>query len=292
MFKLTPIHRCAAALLGAMLSLPGSAATTAAASIAGLTFELIDLNLADGVGPSLSWNSPYATVEATRYSGQTVNLLPQLDGSVLWSVSFAHTATDAQQDSTSFLQALGASNPGVAASTGALALTASANVTSVGASGAASLSSFAYATGSFVLSANTELRITGQINTLASGPGSSGFVSPAGVAPDVGTVFSQANAYAELYLDPGSTTSTSTGTSYTPNTNPASFPTLAYADSNSMALGVSFRNETGADASGTFYALVQASASEITSTVPEPSSWAMLVAGLLGTAGLARRRRG
>jgi len=289
MLKLSRKHGAALAFAAALLATPiAMAATQGVATVSNLSFSLIDLDPSDGVLPSIIWSDPYATVQADRSSGQIVTLLPQPDGSVQWGVSFAQTVSDAHQGTSSFLEALSASNPGVSAASGATQFTAQAIVDSPG----VSLSSFVYGTGSFTLSANTELRVTGLLNTQVNGPGSAGFQGPVGAAANIGVVYSQASAYAEVFLGSSSTLSNSGGVSYTPNTSSASFPVDAYSDSSSPLLGASFRNESSIDASGAFYVLVQATASELQAVpVPEPGTGALLALGLCAVALRGARMR-
>lgn len=262
------------------------AVTMASASVSELKFTLIDLDPGRPSAPSLSWAANFTSVEATRSFGELIDFLPQPDGSLQWSVSFADTVGQRRERASGALQVLTAGVQGASASTGAAALGASIDTNS----GKASLFGFGFASGDLVLSAKTELRITANLSTLVSGPSSMGFVSPAGVSPDVGVGFSQAYAYAELFLDGTSALASVNGISYAPNANAASFPMDAYADGLDKPVELIFRNDLATDASASFYVLVQASGSEITLAVPEPSQWVLLAAGLALIGAAARRR--
>lgn len=273
---------------GALALAPSMAAavTTASASVTDLEFTLVDLDPGRAVAPSLSWVSSFTSVQATRDYGELVTLLPQADGSVQWSVSYTGKAVVEGNTAEALLQALGAQVQGATASTGAGSLSAQVGT----AQGKASLFGFALASGDFLLSAMTELHVTARLNAATGGPGSNGFVAPAGASADVAVPFSQGYGYAELFLDGNSVLATVNGVSYTPNANPASYPVSAYLDAQEKSVELIFRNESASEVGASFYALVQASGAEITSAVPEPSQWLLMVLGL-GLVGRAAQRR-
>lgn len=273
-------------LAGILMSASGGAVTVASASISDLKFELIDLNVADGVTPSLTWISTDSSVDATHQFGQVASFFPQPGGSLQWSVSFAGSQSDTQQSSVGFLQPLNASQSGASSVIGSAQVVAQTSAVA-----GRSTSAFADASGSFLLSASTELRVTGTVLTSISGPGSSGFVNPAGVAPEIGVPFSQASSYAEVFLDTGSSLSNLSGGNYTPNTDHSTYSVDAYGDSGQLPVDLSLRNEGAGEMSGNFYALAMASATEITSPVPEPSEWVLMAAGLIAVALTSRNRR-
>jgi hypothetical protein len=226
-------------------------------------------------------------VEATQQTGQVVGLLPQPDGSVLWGVSFANTFTDTSTASSAVLEALQASRPGVSAGTSASGLTAQAKVNP----GGSSLTAYAYASALFTLPAHTELLVQGTMTTSTSGPGSAGYMTPAGVSLDVGVPFSQGYAYAEVFLDVASAQQMATGQSNTSNTQTDVYSVGAYADGSTSPFLLSFRNDSAGDLSGGFSALTQVGASEISNRVPEPTSLALSMMALLALGSSLRGRR-
>lgn len=279
------------ALAAALAGWPGMAAAgpVGSASITQLTFTLIDLDQNDGVGPSLQWASAYGFTQVDRQYGQVVTLFPQGGGLPQWSASFSLSDPTALSESFSFLDVLNAALGGGSASTDAGGLSAG-----VAANAGESLNAFAYGSGSFLLSANTELRVSATLTTHVAGPGSAGFQGPAGVDPAFAVPYAQSAAYAELYLEGQSALSTVDGLSYTPHT-PLTLGTLAYAGDDEQVMELVLRNDSAADFMGGFYALVQASAMELENVnvqqpVPEPDTLPLVLWGL-AAAGLGARCR-
>lgn len=265
------------------------AATVSSATISGLTFTLVDLDPNDGITPSLQWSSSYGFAQADRQFGQTVNLIPQGGGLPQWAATFTQAAPTALSESFSFMDALLALQAGASAATGRTGVNAATT-----AAGGESLSAIGFASGQFVLSAGTELRVSASLNAGVGGPGSAGFQGPAGVDPAFAVPFSQALAYAELFLEGQSALSTTSGQSYTPSTDPLTFGDAAYADDDPQTVDLFFRNETAGDLTGSFYALVQSTAMELapvdTQAVPLPGSLPLMATALF-TLGLGLRSR-
>lgn len=279
-------HMGTAALAGLALvaGSAAAAATSATASLSGLVFELVDLDTADGQAPRLTWLSPFSMTDVTAWSGQTVTYTLREDGALLWSTSFEQATSDTHESESAFLASVSSVLPQGTASVGGASLS-----TDVQAPGSGALvTGLAYAQGFFVLSPQTELRVTGWLSTAIAGPGSEGFLNPPGVAPDAPVAFSEAYAYAEVVLGAESALSFLSAASFTPNSVPADFPVDAYADSDGTALNLTFRNGGAQAAMGSFYVLVQTSVTQITSPVPEmPASWLALA----GLAALVTRKR-
>jgi hypothetical protein len=265
------------------------AATQASATVAKLTFQLIDLELADASMPSLSWTSSATTYQVSRDFGQITNLFLQTAGDPLWNWSFQQTTTDFYSSTDLPPVDLTSQQPGVAAVGDGGRLSADALVTTP--TTPATLTAFAYSAGAFWLSAHSELRVTAELNTAISGPGSAGFLTPAWAAGDIGVLHSQASAYAEVYLGAASTVQRSEGSSFTASSRPFEFPVAAFGDAGLKAVSMSLRNGSDPAAGGDFYALAQVQATEFALMVAEPAAPALLLAGLTLTGLVALRRR-
>jgi hypothetical protein len=238
----------------------------------------------------LSWTSSATTFQVSRDFGQVATLFPQAGGELQWTWSFLQTLTDAHSSADLPPFILSAHLPGVAAADEAGRVSADALVTTP--ASPATLTGFAFSAGTFLLSAHTELRVTAELNTAISGPGSAGFVTPAWAAGDVGVLHSQASAYAEVFLGAASTVQRADGSSFTSSSRPVEFPDAAYGDAGVKAVSLSFRNDSDQSAGGDFYALAQVQATEFALTVAEPSAPALLFAGLtlIGLVALRKRR--
>jgi hypothetical protein len=269
-----------------VFSTAGQAATQASASVAKLTFQLIDLDLADAVLPGLSWTAAGTTFQVSRDFGQVATIFPQAGGESQWTWSFLQTSTDAHSSADLPPVVLSAHLSGVAAAGEGGRLSADALVTTP-----STLTAFGYSAGTFWLSAHTELRVTAELNTAISGPGSNGFVTPAWAAGDVGVLHSQASAYAEVFLGAGSALQRADGSSFTSSSRPVEFPVAAYGDAGVKSVSLSFRNDSDQSSGGDFYALAQVQATEFALTVAEPSAPALLLAGLTMTGLVALRKR-
>ncbi|MDB5815466.1 MAG: hypothetical protein JWN23_2583 [Rhodocyclales bacterium] len=262
-----------------------------------MRFELSDLDANDGITSTLTWISTSSQVQASRDFDQHIELVPQADGTFLWSVTYAQNEQLLDSSVVGAWDTTHAAVAGAVANTGFASVSAEASLLT----GGASVLSLAYVSRSFVLSANTALHIFGNITTGASGSASEGFQGPGGASPDVGVSFSQAFSYAEVFLEANDVLwSLANGQNFTPSTDPSVYPMEAYLSDSVTSFDLAFRNESSDDALGGFYALAETSAEEIAplpgaslpeASVPEPSSLALLFAAGLSSICLLVRKR-
>lgn len=266
---------CLAVGLACFGSTSAAAATSASASFSGLTFTLVDLDADDGVDAALSWGTPAGFSQVDQRFGQGFEQVPQSGGGSAWAVTFAQAAADTGSSSSDFSSSAVLS--GGRADTIGDRLSAQAVTV-----GGQQYDVLAYMTGDFVLSANTELRVTGLAQSSIFGSDSSGFAAPDGVALAGEETFSVARTYLDLYLSGLTFNQALNGQ----NLLPASRLTGGYADSARSEFSLILRNDQGTAFDGYFSAIAQSSVSQLTSTsvtpaVPEPASWMLFACGLL-----------
>ena len=87
------VHAAVAAAAIATITTPALAATTASASIGPLTIRLIDLDVNDGIAPSITFRSDLASISWTSASvpepSGAGSLLDTDFGNTLWTTSMA-----------------------------------------------------------------------------------------------------------------------------------------------------------------------------------------------------------
>jgi hypothetical protein len=267
--------------------------STALSSVSGLTFELSDLDTADGIDPTLSWTNPFANAYASAKTGSTLTVMPSGE----WFHEFGTTLAPASVNDTSgFLAALQAASGGTVSSVTSSGASVQFTSPADGGSGSGSVSVIS----GFTLSAMSSLRLSGVFNVSVRGPASTSFQAPAGAAADFATQFSQGQAFATIGLNPveGGTINTVASAAdasvdeqnYTVSTTPG-FAAAAYDES---ILGRRFSlvltNDSTGALKGQFFLSAVASGQQI-SSVPEASSFALSAVGLLAMALAARRRQ-
>lgn len=230
-------------------------AASAQASFADFTILLLDTNWADGVSPSLTWDSGNVYTNASlELTGSSPFVGGMSDGSLFsaWNVQQGGPSTDGRVTIT------GAASPLFAGG----GMLASGNANAPG----TSFTSNAYTGGFFTLSPYTIAYFiaNGAINTATNGAGES------------------AQARVEMSVSTG-------GDGVAVNQSSASSIVSPSSNSTeSSPLFVSFANLTNGLLWGNFQASVSASG---VAPVPEPEAYAMLLAGLGLVAGMAKRRR-
>jgi hypothetical protein len=280
----------AAALLW---QVPAQAQSSALSSVSGLTFELVDLDTADGITPTLSWADPFANAYASAKTGSSLTVLPSGE----WFHEFATTLPSSSVDGAGdFLAALQAASGGTVSSVTSSGVSVQINSPAAGGSGSGSVT---VASG-FTLSAMSSLRVSGVFNLSVQGPASTSFKAPVGAAADFATQFSQGSAFATVGLNPiegGTINSVASAVdasvdeqNYTVSTMPG-FATAAY---NESVLGRRFTlvltNDSNGALKGQVFVSAVASGQQI-SSVPEASSLALSCVGLLTTMALLAWRR-
>ena len=278
--------------LTAALALPAVATTDASARVTSLRFELIDLDLNDGIGANMTWGGLASMSGVNNQFGQTFELFAQPDGSLTWGVSFAQFASESSSSDSGFLtSALFANGAATAATTNTDVVTQAHTE-----AGGQSLTTEAYLFGDFVLSANTELRLTGSAESWISGTGGVDALTPVGVDPRFGVPFSQASTFLEVALGDQSFNQSLSGLNYAPNDNHALYPVADYAGSASSSFTLGWRNEAGDAQAGYFSLIARTSLSQLAVSppvvppVPEPSTWILMAMGLVAVGTVCRRK--
>ena len=265
------------------LSLPALADTQATLSLSGFSAQLKDLNLADGVAADLTWGSGAAYVQSTDAHQQGWSEASYPWGhywSPVWS-----TGGEAG-DSASMPGTLdGVSTHGnatqhvVSAGSGLTALSVSTHAVA-----GQNVSSFASLYQDFTLAAGTQVTFSVVVNGSLSGTGYSGaWTPPAGWS---GSGQSQAWFGATLSAGALSNSMSAAGNS------DWVWQTDAYDSSmDSQTLRLTIKNTGNGSKSYGLSVYGNADAMEALAPVPEPSTYAMLGAGLLLLGVAARRRR-
>lgn len=283
-FALTAVALAAAA--------SANATSFASASLGPIQIQLIDLNPTDGVTASITFGSG---VSSSSYgytydgNGQSQSL-PYIGGN--YGVSTASTATTST--SVAFTGGTASSIQGAT-----LSVTSQASGLANGGQGYY----YGYLTApnytQFTLSANTAVVFSALGSTSASTT----------VGVDVTTGHSE-YAYSSLYLtvsgsaplsNSGSQSSSDSLSAYAsaigqqtfdPATNQYVYSYTGAQDSKNALLSASFMNMTSANKQGSIYAQAyNYGYSSIAAAVPEPETYAMLLAGLGVIGAVARRRR-
>lgn len=306
--------RLSAVAAAAALAVAGPALATstssASATMSGLQIQLVDLNPGDGIAASISfmfgpqanvgsasagWNSQTASQSASGNFFSNAN--PWRPGSTDAVTSFASAAAFLSGNGSASGSSLGAS--GQAASPGDVAYDPQYfNYALPYASFSASVQAPSYFVGAFELSPFTVAIFSATVSVQAEAVGGGFLTYPWGYTYGQGN---SAGASASLYVN-GPAAGGGSGSQNSSDSR--SVWVNAYydgwsgqwtnaADAQSGFVGVSFANLTDAAMGGSFRADVSVSGNAYGSTapIPEPGTWAMMLAGLAVAGGIARRRQ-
>lgn len=240
------------------------AATSASASLDwnALTFTIIDTNPLDGLTPTLTWTSPFS--QAYSYGYNTATGEHQYDSPYAYDFS------------TPLSSGLSFSNAGGNVSVNAASLSASsaASAAVAGSGGGVFVQEYATGQGSFTLS--------GAGIAYISLPYS---ISVHGTGGDVAE-YSTASAYLYGYASSPAGSSTS----YSGNQQLVSYSVGDASQTGNLGFALTNFSST-ASVSGNVFAYAYTTSQAPIAAVPEPQSYAMLLAGLGMVAAVARRRR-
>jgi hypothetical protein len=276
---------------------PSVHAATAAASVSGLTFTLVDLDPNDGIEPSITWAALSGDALTSASSGMEAVWLDVAQG--LWTPRYTTVHPDgAASDTSTPFPTLGASSATAQASLTATGLFAAYAAPSNGGQGSATASLRV----GFELSPMTQLQVSGRLAFSLQAPGGDQAAMPQGASTSTYLPFASAYAYLDVALDvlsgltPGalSWTESETGSpvNHTVSTDPMG-DTAAFSVSLDRSFAHTLSND-GTDAvNGSFRSLVTISGSQLATqaaVVPEPAGAGLAVAGAL-VGWVARRRR-
>ncbi len=282
--KTSSPHTLALALGIALAAGPAFADSSASATLGNVHISLTDLDLSDGITPALAINfgsQPYLNGAIGSYGTEFLR-----DG-------YAHLGANASSIVTDSVQAAFATSSATMVGADTLA-----GITSMVVSGTAGSSSVGfgefgalaanYTSASFTLSAHTSITITvdaamfaqttfGYDPVTGAAESASGHVMMVfdGYDADGNSLYD--DAYQELAVD----------AALDANGN-----VTGAQQSWSGTLSVTFSNASSQDVLGTFYSELGVGGSSIPAPVPEPASYALLMAGLGAIAWVARRRAG
>lgn len=290
-----------AAALTAATTLPAHAVATSSATLGPLTITLFDLDPLDGIAPSLTFGNPYgygSYADAYAYDSDPYGY----DLQYVWGTTefepLSTSAATVMASATAVVSGSGDAAGTMLTVTGSAAGTMNTQPFSYQYSqySATAYAPSYYYYSSFSLSANTLLLVSATASV--SGSVTSAF------DPANGYQYESAYANTTLYLSGpgasgsgGGSQSSSDGLSLSIGNATVYDAACVYgycygpnSGADSRTLSVSFVNASGADLAGYFQAYANVSGTSYVQAVPEPETYAMMLAGLLSLGFLTRRR--
>jgi hypothetical protein len=262
--------RSAVALAAAAAVFPAAAAVSSSASFSDFSFELIDLDPFDSVTPTLTWSSNFPTFSANALGTVSIGggqSTTSVDG---WYPSYSPTGIS--------LSASGSYSVPTTQGSGSYAAQIGGSV-------------FPFPAYSFTLTPNTAVSFTGLASLMASttlGTSSADQVEEARASvlmlawSETGELLdAEENLGIELL-----------GGYYDPILQRYVYSAAPRSESYEVAMGVTFSNTTGEWMDGQLSLRLMADGFTSVSPVPEPSTYALMLAGLALVGGLAARKRG
>ncbi len=291
----------AVAALSAAAALPAHAAATSSATLGPLTITLIDLNLTDGIDAAVSFTTIYPGYGSYVSAYASDTFASAYDSQSAWGVNdFDPVSIAATVGTAGGLASV--TGPGGAAGatvsvSGSAAGTAAANAVGQYHSyyGATAYAPY-YSYSGFTLSANTLLLVSATSTITGS--------VTASFDPATSYQYESVGGYTQLSLSGpganglGGSQSSTDSTSLSLSSQFVADETCTYgycygpaSATDTRALTVSFVNASGGDLSGYLQAYANTNGYSYAQAIPEPQTYAMMMAGLLSLGFLARRRR-